>query len=173
MEDGHLTDARGRKVDFRNTIIIMTSNIGAELIRRQTSLGFAVTKDDDGKARSDYEHMKDKVLGELKRTFRPEFLNRIDGVIVFHSLTREHVKQICDLMLARLRKQLAERDLTLELSDGRPGPAGRRAATMCRAGRGTCGARSRRSSRTRSRSGSWPATIRRAPRSLLSARTTD
>ena len=117
MEDGHLTDARGRRVDFRNTILIMTSNIGAELIRRETSLGFAATRNDDQKARGDYEQMKDKVLNELKRTFRPEFLNRIDGVIVFHSLSREHVKQVCDLMLARLREQLAERQITLQLTD--------------------------------------------------------
>ncbi len=117
MEAGHLTDARGRKVDFRNTILIMTSNIGAELIRRGKSLGFAVAPQAGQKAKNDYEQMKDKVLGELKRTFRPEFVNRIDGILVFHSLSREHVKQISELMLARLRLQLAERFIKLELTE--------------------------------------------------------
>jgi ATP-dependent Clp protease ATP-binding subunit ClpC len=118
MESGHLTDARGRKVDFRNTILIMTSNIGAELIRREKSLGFAATAQASQKAKTEYEQMKDKILGELKRTFKPEFVNRIDGVLVFHSLSREHVKQISELMLARLRMQLEERFIKLELTDG-------------------------------------------------------
>jgi ATP-dependent Clp protease ATP-binding subunit ClpC len=117
MEAGHLTDARGRKVDFRNTILIMTSNIGAELIRREKSLGFAVVPQASLKAKTDYDQMKDKILGELKRTFRPEFVNRIDGILVFHSLTREQVKQICELMLRRLRMQLAERFIKLELTE--------------------------------------------------------
>jgi ATP-dependent Clp protease ATP-binding subunit ClpC len=117
MEAGHLTDARGRKVDFRNTILIMTSNIGAELIRREKSLGFAAPPQAGQKAKNDHEQMKDKILGELKRTFRPEFVNRIDGVLVFHSLSREQVKQISELMLARLRLQLAERFIKLELTD--------------------------------------------------------
>jgi ATP-dependent Clp protease ATP-binding subunit ClpC len=117
MEGGHLTDARGRKVDFRNTILIMTSNIGAELIRRQKSLGFAATPQAGQKTTSDHEQMKDKILGELKRTFRPEFVNRIDGILVFHSLSRENVKQISELMLGRLRLLLAERFVKLELTD--------------------------------------------------------
>jgi ATP-dependent Clp protease ATP-binding subunit ClpC len=117
MESGHLTDARGRKVDFRNTILIMTSNIGAELIRREKALGFAVTPQAGQKAKNDYEQMKDKILGELKRTFRPEFINRIDGILVFHSLSREQVKQISELMLGRLRLLLAERFVRLELTE--------------------------------------------------------
>lgn len=117
MENGHLTDARGRKVDFRNTILIMTSNIGAELIRKETSLGFVTSKDEAEKAKSDYEKMKDSILASLKRTFRPEFLNRIDAIIVFHALTREQVKQICELMVSRLREQLKERNLSLMLTD--------------------------------------------------------
>ncbi len=117
MEAGHLTDARGRKVDFRNTILIMTSNVGAELIRRETTLGFASPQPANERLVADYDRMKAKVLGELKKTFRPEFLNRIDGVIVFHSLSKEHVRQICELMLNRLRAQLSERSLSLKLTE--------------------------------------------------------
>ncbi len=117
MEDGNLTDAKGRRVDFRNTILIMTSNIGAELIQREGTLGFAVTEDATKKAQIDYQAMKDKVLSQLKQTFRPEFLNRIDAVIVFHPLTPEHVRQIVDLELKRIRKQLAEQQIRLEVTD--------------------------------------------------------
>ncbi|MCX2727690.1 ATP-dependent Clp protease ATP-binding subunit [Thermomicrobium sp. 4228-Ro] len=117
MEDGNLTDAKGRRVDFRNTILIMTSNIGAELIQREGSLGFAVTEDPNKKVQVDYQTMKDKLLSQLKQTFRPEFLNRIDAVIVFHPLTPEHVRQIVDLELKRIRKQLAEQQITLEVTD--------------------------------------------------------
>uniref|UniRef100_A0A7C1X1Q2 ATP-dependent Clp protease ATP-binding subunit n=1 Tax=Thermomicrobium roseum TaxID=500 RepID=A0A7C1X1Q2_THERO len=117
MEDGNLTDAKGRRVDFRNTILIMTSNIGAELIQREGALGFAVAEDPAKKAQIDYQAMKDKVLSQLKQTFRPEFLNRIDAVIVFHPLTPEHVRQIVDLELKRIRKQLAEQQIGLEVTD--------------------------------------------------------
>lgn len=117
MEDGNLTDAKGRRVDFRNTILIMTSNIGAELIQREGTLGFAVAEDPGKKAQIDYQAMKDKVLSQLKQTFRPEFLNRIDAVIVFHPLTPEHVRQIVDLELKRIRKQLAEQQIGLEVTD--------------------------------------------------------
>ncbi len=117
MEDGQLTDARGRKVDFRNTIVIMTANIGAELIRRETSIGFKTLTDADKQARSDYEKMKDKVTAELKRTFRPEFLNRIDAVIVFHSLNQEHIRQIVDLMLREIEERLKEQHITLHATE--------------------------------------------------------
>ncbi|GBD18753.1 ATP-dependent Clp protease ATP-binding subunit ClpC [bacterium HR27] len=117
MEDGNLTDAKGRRVDFRNTILIMTSNIGAELIQREGSLGFAVAEDPNKKIQVDYQTMKDKLLSQLKQTFRPEFLNRIDAVIVFHPLTPEHVRQIVDLELKRIRKQLAEQQISLEVTD--------------------------------------------------------
>jgi len=117
MEDGNLTDAKGRRVDFRNTILIMTSNIGAELIQREGSLGFAVAEDATKKMQVDYQTMKDKLLSQLKQTFRPEFLNRIDAVIVFHPLTPEHVRQIVDLELKRIRKQLAEQQITLEITE--------------------------------------------------------
>jgi ATP-dependent Clp protease ATP-binding subunit ClpC len=117
MEDGQLTDAKGRRVDFRNTIIVMTSNVGADLIKRDQSLGFSVVKDEDKAARQSYEKMKDKVLGELKNTFRPEFLNRIDGVMVFHALAKEEIRRIVDLMLKRVRKQLTDQQITLEVTD--------------------------------------------------------
>ncbi|MDP2662998.1 MAG: ATP-dependent Clp protease ATP-binding subunit [Dehalococcoidia bacterium] len=117
LDDGHLTDAKGRRVDFRNTIIVMTSNVGAELIRRDTSLGFSVKVDGVKGAQQSYEKMKDKVLAELKKTFRPEFLNRIDGVVVFHSLSREHIREILDLMLVQVQKELDAHEIKLEVSE--------------------------------------------------------
>jgi len=117
FDDGHLSDAKGRHVDFRNTIIIMTSNIGAELIRRDTSMGFISRVDEEKSQQQDYTKMKDKVLAEVKKTFRPEFLNRLDGVVVFHSLTKEHVRQIVDLMLDVISKQLSEKAIKLEVTE--------------------------------------------------------
>jgi ATP-dependent Clp protease ATP-binding subunit ClpC len=117
MEDGHLSDAKGRKVDFRNTIILMTSNVGAELIGRSTSLGFNRARDTVQSEQEAYEDMKDKVLGELKRIFRPEFLNRLDGVMVFHALNREQIQEIVDLEVEKVSVRLAEHGLSLELSD--------------------------------------------------------
>jgi ATP-dependent Clp protease ATP-binding subunit ClpC len=117
MEDGNLSDAKGRKVDFRNTIIIMTSNVGADVINRDVSLGFTVRSDEAKTAAREYDQMKDKVLVELKKTFRPEFLNRLDAVIVFHSLTTTHIRSIADLMLARVRRQLGEQNIVLEVTD--------------------------------------------------------
>jgi ATP-dependent Clp protease ATP-binding subunit ClpC len=117
MEDGHLSDAKGRKVDFRNTIILMTSNVGADVIGRSTALGFARQRDTAQSEREAYSDMKDKVLGELKRIFRPEFLNRIDGVMVFHALNREHITKIVDLEIGKVRKRLADHGLDLRLSD--------------------------------------------------------
>jgi ATP-dependent Clp protease ATP-binding subunit ClpC len=113
MEDGRLTDAQGRTVDFKNVIIIMTSNLGARYIQKSTPLGFGK----GGNQALSYEDMKGKVMGELKRTFRPEFLNRIDDVIVFHELTRPQIKQIIDLMIKRLETQLKEQQLTINLSE--------------------------------------------------------
>jgi len=117
MEDGQLTDARGRKVDFRNTIIIMTANIGAELIRRETSLGFKTIMDQAKQQKTDYEKMRDKLTAELKRTFRPEFLNRIDAIIVFHALSQEHIRQIVDLMLKEVQDRLADQHITLQATE--------------------------------------------------------
>ncbi len=105
MEDGQLSDAKGRKVDFRNSIILMTSNVGADVIGRSTALGFARGRDRAQDEREAYDEMKDKVLGELKRIFRPEFLNRIDGVIVFHALSKEQIKEIVDLELNKVRQR--------------------------------------------------------------------
>jgi ATP-dependent Clp protease ATP-binding subunit ClpC len=117
FDDGHLTDAKGRRVDFRNCIIIMTSNIGAEMIRKGTNIGFATKTDETQIREESYERMKEKLLGELKKSFRPEFLNRIDGVVVFHALTKEHIRRIVDLMLLQVTRQLAEREIRLKVSD--------------------------------------------------------
>jgi ATP-dependent Clp protease ATP-binding subunit ClpC len=117
MEDGHLSDAKGRKVDFRNTIILMTSNVGAEVIGRSTSLGFTTKRGATDGAQEDYDEMKDKVLGELKRIFRPEFLNRIDGVMVFHALSRDQIKDIVDLEIDKVCERLSGHDLSLQLTE--------------------------------------------------------
>jgi ATP-dependent Clp protease ATP-binding subunit ClpC len=113
LEDGRLTDAQGRTVDFRNAIVIMTSNIGAADIARNTPLGFAVSDDETGVT---YEDMKGKIMGELKKVFRPEFLNRIDEVIVFHKLAKDEIMTIVDLMISRVRAQVAEHELQLDLT---------------------------------------------------------
>jgi ATP-dependent Clp protease ATP-binding subunit ClpC len=117
FDDGHLTDAKGRRVDFRNAVIVMTSNVGAELIRKGSTIGFAARGDETKSREEAYERMKEKLLGELKKTFRPEFLNRVDGVVVFHSLTKEHIRKIVDLMLAQVSKQLEEKQIKLEVTD--------------------------------------------------------
>ena len=114
LEDGRLTDAQGRTVDFRHAIIVMTSNIGANEIARNTPLGFSVGDDEHGMT---YDDMKGKVMGELKKVFRPEFLNRIDDVIVFHKLQKEEIKTIVELLLRRIRESLAERELQLDLTE--------------------------------------------------------
>ena len=117
FDDGHLTDAKGRRVDFRNSIIIMTSNIGADLIRKGTAIGFASRSDEARTEQQNYERMKEKLLAEMKKSFRPEFLNRIDAVIVFHPLSREQIRQIVDLMLVSVTKQMAEKDIKLEVTE--------------------------------------------------------
>jgi len=117
FDNGYLTDAKGRRVDFRNSIIVMTSNVGAEMIRKGTTIGF-VSRSNDAKAREQsYEKMKDNLLDELKKTFRPEFLNRIDGIVVFHPLTKEQIRQIVDIMLAGVVKQLKEKGIKLEVTE--------------------------------------------------------
>jgi ATP-dependent Clp protease ATP-binding subunit ClpC len=117
FDDGHLTDAKGRRVDFRNTIIVMTSNIGAELIRRDSTLGFSTKSDETKTQAQSYKRMKDKVLEEMKRFFRPEFLNRIDGTIVFHALNKDHINKIVDLMLKDVQKELTDKSMKLEATD--------------------------------------------------------
>src|SRR5687767_11506430 len=114
LEDGRLTDAQGRTVDFRHAIVIMTSNVGASEIARNTPLGFSVSDDDTGIT---YDDMKNRIMGELKKVFRPEFLNRIDEVIVFHKLQKDEIKEIVELLLRRIRESLAERGLQLELTE--------------------------------------------------------
>jgi ATP-dependent Clp protease ATP-binding subunit ClpC len=116
LEDGRLTDSKGRVVDFRNTLIIMTSNVGADAIKRNSTLGF-LTGNGEDKKKQEFTGMKDKVMGELKKSFRPEFLNRIDEVIVFHQLDEKHIAQIVTLMADDLRKRLNEQDVDFELSD--------------------------------------------------------
>jgi len=116
MDDGRLTDAKGRKVDFRNTIIIMTSNAGAELIRRETGLGFHKSESQQS-AQEQYDKMKEKVLAEMKKLFRPEFLNRIDATVVFRALGRDQIREIVDLQLNRTQKQLREQRLVMEVTD--------------------------------------------------------
>ncbi len=118
LEDGYLSDAKGRRIDFRNTIIIMTSNVGAEFINRASmGPGFRVDRDEEKAAKNDYENMKGKVEGELKRMFRPEFLNRVDSIIVFHSLTSPEIRQIVTLLLKRVQTQLVEQDIKLEITE--------------------------------------------------------
>ena len=113
LEDGKLTDAQGRKVDFRNTIVIMTSNIGAATISKNQSFGFG-QGDETGLS---YDEMKSRIMGELKKVFRPELLNRIDEVIVFHKLTKEQITTIVELMMRRLREQMTEHEAAIELTD--------------------------------------------------------
>jgi ATP-dependent Clp protease ATP-binding subunit ClpC len=117
LEEGHLADAKGRKVDFRNTILIMTSNIGADLIQRDTSFGFAVRKDEAKTQEEAYNKMREKLMGELKHLFRPEFLNRIDGIVVFRSLTKDDIRSIVDVQLRLLKPRLEEHGLTLQVTE--------------------------------------------------------
>jgi ATP-dependent Clp protease ATP-binding subunit ClpC len=113
LEEGKLTDAQGRRVDFRNTIVIMTSNLGAAQISKNTGFGFTVG-DESGLS---YDEMKSRVMGELKKVFRPELLNRIDEIIVFHKLSKEEIMSIVDLLLRRLREQMATHEVSIELTD--------------------------------------------------------
>jgi len=116
LDDGRLTDGHGRTVDFKNTIVIMTSNAGVELIRRETGIGFA-TRTGAKAEKQSYEAMKEKVMGEVKKMFRPEFLNRLDEIIVFHELTEEQLRNVVDLLVKDLQKRLAERKLEIELTE--------------------------------------------------------
>lgn len=117
MEEGHLSDARGRKVDFRNAIIVMTSNVGAELIRRQDQLGFDLRHDEDTEEQQEYEKMQKKLTEALKKAFRPEFLNRVDSIMIFHALTRSQIAEIVDLELAKVALRLNEHEITIQTTD--------------------------------------------------------
>jgi ATP-dependent Clp protease ATP-binding subunit ClpC len=112
LEDGRLTDSKGRTVDFRNTVVIMTSNVGASTLKSNKHLGFTVQGEGQ-----EYQNMKSKVMGELKRAFRPEFLNRIDEIIVFHALEKRHLKEIVSLMADQLKKRLSDQGINIELTD--------------------------------------------------------
>jgi ATP-dependent Clp protease ATP-binding subunit ClpC len=117
FDDGHLSDARGRKVDFRNCIIVMTSNLGSDLIRRETALGFSIKSDESQTEQHAYDSMKDKVMNEVKKFFRPEFLNRIDTSVVFHALSKDHTLSIVDLMMDQVRQELSEKNIELEITE--------------------------------------------------------
>jgi ATP-dependent Clp protease ATP-binding subunit ClpC len=117
MEEGHLSDAKGRKVDFRNAIIVMTSNVGADLIRRQTQIGFELKHDKDTEERMAYEDMRKKLTDALNRAFRPEFINRVDTVIVFHALSKDQIAEIVDLELAKVAERLMDNQIHLRLTE--------------------------------------------------------
>ncbi len=117
MEEGHLSDARGRRVDFRNAVIIMTSNVGAEMIKRGTTLGFDFPVDEERADEEDYTEMRKAVMESLRRAFRPEFLNRVDATIVFRSLSRAEITEIVDLEVLKVNERLAERGMMLELTE--------------------------------------------------------
>jgi ATP-dependent Clp protease ATP-binding subunit ClpC len=116
MEEGHLADARGRKVNFRNAIIVMTSNIGADLIKKQTGLGFQLKRDEVTEDRLSYEEMRKKLTETLKRAFRPEFINRVDSVIVFRALTKDDINKIVSLELNKVAERLVEHNIVLTAS---------------------------------------------------------
>ncbi|HCB01131.1 MAG TPA: NDP-hexose 4-ketoreductase [Anaerolineae bacterium] len=116
MEEGHLSDAKGRKVDFRNAIIVMTSNIGADVIKKQTSLGFALKRDEAAEEKLSYDDMRKKLNESLKRAFRPEFINRMDATIIFRALNKEDIQKIVSLELAKVAERLKEHDLELVAS---------------------------------------------------------
>ena len=116
FDAGQLTDARGRKVDFRNAIIVMTSNLGSDLIKRDSALGFELKSDQSQEDENRHQRMKDKVMEEVKRFFRPEFLNRIDSTVVFHQLTESEIIKIVDLMMDMVRSELKEKNISLKIS---------------------------------------------------------
>jgi len=117
MEEGHITDSRGRTVDFRNAIVIMTSNVGADLIQNNASIGFELAQDEEAARDREYEEMRTKLLKSLKNAFRPEFVNRVDSVVVFHSLTRENIRDIVSLELDKVRLRLDEKDIQLDITE--------------------------------------------------------
>jgi ATP-dependent Clp protease ATP-binding subunit ClpC len=117
MEEGHLSDARGRKVDFRNAIIVMTSNIGADVIKKQGSLGFQLKRDEETEERLSYEEMRKRLTDSLKKVFRPEFINRVDSVVVFRALNKTDIQNIVKLELNKVAERLQEHELTLTASD--------------------------------------------------------
>jgi ATP-dependent Clp protease ATP-binding subunit ClpC len=113
MEEGHLSDARGRRVDFRNALIVMTSNVGADMIKRQTSLGFSLKRDEQVEEKMAYQDMRKKLMESLKRVFRPEFINRVDAIIVFRALSKEDIKQIVQLEIRKVAERLEEHSIVI------------------------------------------------------------
>jgi ATP-dependent Clp protease ATP-binding subunit ClpC len=118
MEEGHLSDAKGQKVDFRNAIIIMTSNVGADVIKRGPNLGFAFQRDETVQADAEYKEMHKTLMDQMKRTFRPEFLNRVDKVVVFRQLQKKDIRQIVDIILNEVNQRLLEHELVIEATNG-------------------------------------------------------
>jgi ATP-dependent Clp protease ATP-binding subunit ClpC len=116
MEEGHLTDARGRTVDFRNALIVMTSNVGADMIKRQTSIGFDIKRDEELEEKLAYQEMRKKLLDSLKRVFRPEFINRVDAVIVFRALSMESIKEIVHLEVDKVSLRLEDHDIVINIT---------------------------------------------------------
>jgi ATP-dependent Clp protease ATP-binding subunit ClpC len=117
MEEGQLSDAKGRKVDFRNAIIVMTTNIGADMIKRGGGFGFNLKRDESEDEKFAYEEMRKKLMEALKKTFRPEFINRMDSVIVFHALNRDHIRQIATIELGKVAERLKDRQIVLSATD--------------------------------------------------------
>ena len=117
LDDGRLTDSNGRTVNFKDTVIIMTSNIGARLITDKKSLGFLAGEDNKEESSKEYENTKKDVLAELRKEFRPEFINRIDEIIVFHKLQNEEIKQIINIMLKQVEKRLEAQDIKIQISE--------------------------------------------------------
>jgi ATP-dependent Clp protease ATP-binding subunit ClpC len=117
MEEGHLSDAKGTKVDFRNAMIIMTSNIGAETIKRGPNLGFAFARDTMAEAEEQYDEMRKTLMEQLKKQFRPEFINRVDSIVVFRQLTKQDIRKIVDIILNEVNLRLVEHELKLQATD--------------------------------------------------------
>jgi ATP-dependent Clp protease ATP-binding subunit ClpC len=117
MEEGHLSDAKGQKVNFRNAIIIMTSNVGAETIKRGPNLGFAFQRDEALEEKEAYAEMRKTLMEQLKRQFRPEFINRVDSIIVFRQLSQANIRQIVDIILTEVNERLVEHNFQLEATD--------------------------------------------------------
>ena len=117
LDDGRLTDSNGRHVNFKNTVIIMTSNVGARLITDKKTLGFTSKVDTDVESKKEYEETKKDVMSELKKQFRPEFINRIDEIIVFHKLQKDEMRQIVDIMLKQVQKRMDAQKFKIEIDD--------------------------------------------------------
>ena len=117
LEEGQLSDAKGGKVDFRNAMIIMTSNVGASAIKKQPNLGFSFQQDSGKQAETEFNDMQKKLMDELKRAFRPEFINRVDSIIVFRQLAPEHIRAIVDITLGEVNERLVEYELVIEVTN--------------------------------------------------------